>query len=119
MTAMPADPAAILRQAGATSYVVISTDSYGDRQAQGDLPAAIVPGCTAADGGCLESVEAYTYATAQDQARAEQSRPSYDDEVTVVGDRFDVVVFGVSADGTTKFPVGPELIASRVHGRVQ
>jgi hypothetical protein len=54
------------------------------------------------------SAASTTTATAQDPARAEQSRPSYDDEVTVVGDRFDVVAFGVSADGTTKFPVSPE-----------
>ena len=118
MTAMPADPATIVQQAGATT-TVISTDSYGDRQAQGVFPSATVPGCSTANGGCLESVEAYTYATAQDQARAEQSRPSYDDEVTIVGDRFDLVVYGVSVDGTTlKFPVSPELIASRVHGSV-
>jgi hypothetical protein len=117
MTAMPADPAAIVSQAGATT-TVISTDSYGDRDAQGVLPDATVSGCNTANIGCQESVEAYTYATAQDQERAEQSRPSYDGQVTIVGDRFDLVVYGVSADGTTKFPVSPELIASRVHGSV-
>jgi hypothetical protein len=115
----PANPVTIVKMAGATTPAVYGqVDIYGDRYADGSLPGATIPGCSESysdSGGCLESVQVYTYATAADQVRGEQENSTpRDGQVTVKGALFDLTVYAVSADGNTwVYPVSSATIPSR------